>query len=97
MDTLKAAQALERAGLPREQADAIAKVARELNAERRDHSELLTRSYLDVRLAKHTLVIISIFAMFVVLNGTTRNPRNSAIAAPDAAPTISVKPIGEDK
>jgi hypothetical protein len=67
MDTLKAAQQLERAGLPREQAEAIAKIARDLHSSRGDGSEPLTRSYLDIRLAKHTLLVTAIFALIVAI------------------------------
>jgi len=95
MDTLKAVHELERAGLSRAQAEAIAMITRSMHPT--SNKEVVTRSYLDNRLAKHTLLIIAIFAMFVVLQSTRKNPRESALAASSAAPTISVKPNGEPK
>jgi hypothetical protein len=65
MDTLRAARELEQAGLPRPQAEAIVRAARDAWDARR--KEILAGDYLDAsldaRLWLHTVTIAAIFAV----------------------------------
>lgn len=62
MDTLKAAQELEKAGLPKPQAEAISRIINDLG-----RADLVTKEYLDVRLLQHTLATVAAFAMIAGL------------------------------
>jgi hypothetical protein len=58
MDTLKAAQELEKAGLPKPQAEAISRIINDLG-----RADLVTKDHLDVRLLQHTLATVAALAM----------------------------------
>jgi len=58
IDTLKAAQELEKAGLPKPLAEAISRIVNDLG-----WADLVTKDHLDVRLLQHTLATIAALAM----------------------------------
>lgn len=58
MGTLKAAQELEKAGLPKPRAEAISRIINDLG-----RADLVTKDHLDVRLLQHTLATVAAFAM----------------------------------
>lgn len=62
MDTLKAAKALEDAGMPKQQAEAISRVLNDIARE-----GLVTKEYLDTRLLQHTVATIGATAMLLGL------------------------------
>lgn len=62
MDTLKAAQELEKAGLPKPQAEAISRIVNDLG-----RADLVTKDHLDVRLLQHTLATVAAFAIIAGL------------------------------
>ena len=62
MDTLSAARDLETAGMPKAQAEAVARVINDLG-----RADLVTKDHLDVRLLQHTLATVAAFAMIAGL------------------------------